>query len=64
MSRHHVHLSIDVATALAVGGRRGRPIVLEILARRMQEDGFSFYVATNGVWLTECVPPEYIRFDK
>lgn len=28
-SRHHVHLSPNVATATAVGARRGRPIVLD-----------------------------------
>lgn len=62
MSRHHVHLSLDAATARSVGGRRGRPVVLEVLARQMHEDGFAFHVATNGVWLTEHVPPAYIRF--
>ncbi len=62
MSRHHVHLSLDAATARTVGARRGRPVVLEILARRMHEDGFTFHVSTNGVWLTEHVPPKYIRF--
>jgi putative RNA 2'-phosphotransferase len=64
LSRHHVHLSLDAATALAVGSRRGRPVVLEVLAKRMHEDGFTFHVSSNGVWLTEHVPPRYIRFPK
>lgn len=61
-SRHHVHLSPDVETATAVGGRRGRPVVLRIHAARMQQDGYVFYLSENGVWLTEAVPPDYIEF--
>lgn len=62
MDRHHVHLSPDVATARAVGIRRGKPIVLQIAAVRMHRDGHAFFLSTNGVWLTERVPPEYIHF--
>lgn len=61
MSRRHVHLSIDEETARIVGARRGKPVVLVIAARRMYEDGFAFFMATNGVWLTERVPPAYIQ---
>lgn len=61
MSRQHVHLSADATTARTVGARRGRPVVLEVLARQMHEDGFAFFMATNGVWLTEHVPPTYIQ---
>ena len=59
--RHHVHLSRDEATARAVGQRHGPPVVLEIDARRMYEDGFVFFLTENGVWLTEAVPPDYLR---
>ena len=62
MARHHVHLSPDVATARAVGVRRGKPMVLQIAAARMHRDGHAFFLAANGVWLTERVPPEYIHF--
>jgi putative RNA 2'-phosphotransferase len=31
-------------------------------AGRMREDGFTFCVSSNGVWLTEHVPPAYIQF--
>lgn len=64
MSRHHVHLSPDTATARIVGMRRGKPLVLRIAAARMHRDGHIFYLSTNGVWLTEQVPPEYIEFDE
>ncbi len=60
MSRHHVHLSADEATARGVGGRRGAPVVLRVAAGRMRRDGFIFYRSANGVWLTERVPPEYV----
>jgi putative RNA 2'-phosphotransferase len=60
MGRHHVHLSLDAATAAAVGMRRGRPVVLSIAAGRMQRDGHVFFCSANGVWLTDVVPPAYI----
>lgn len=61
MSRHHVHLSSDVETARRVGGRRGRPVVLEIDANAMHAAGHEFYVSENGVWLTDAVPAEFLR---
>jgi putative RNA 2'-phosphotransferase len=61
MARHHVHLSIDVPTATKVGGRHGKPVVLEIDAAAMHRAGHTFYVSANGVWLTDAVPPEYLR---
>ena len=62
-ARHHVHLSSDVPTALAVGSRRGRTVVLPVCAGAMHADGYAFFRSANGVWLTEAVPPTYIRFD-
>jgi putative RNA 2'-phosphotransferase len=59
--RHHVHLSPDVETARQVGGRRGQPVVLEVRAGDMARDGHVFLLAPNGVWLTDAVPPEYLR---
>ena len=58
--RHHVHLSVDLATAHRVGARRGDHVVLEVEAGRMARDGFAFYLSSNGVWLTDEVPPEYL----
>lgn len=62
MDRHHVHLSPDLATAQAVGMRRGKPVILRIAAARMHRDGHVFFLSANGVWLTERVPPDYIEF--
>lgn len=62
MSRQHVHLSRDKATATIVGSRRGSAIILSVNAAAMQRDGFEFYLSENGVWLTDHVPPQYINF--
>ncbi|MGR6320490.1 RNA 2'-phosphotransferase [Micromonospora soli] len=60
--RHHVHLSPDVATAQRVGARRGGAVViLTVAAAAMAEKGFVFYRSDNGVWLTDTVPPAYLR---
>lgn len=61
MSRLLVHLSKDAATARSVGSRHGRPVIYAVDAGKMEEDGFSFYQARNGVWLTEAVPPRYLK---
>lgn len=59
--RHHVHLSADLATAELVGQRRGKPVILTVLAGEMAKTGMAFFRSENGVWLTDHVPPAYIR---
>jgi len=59
--RHHVHLSEDIPTAAAVGQRYGKPVVLKIEALRMHQQGFKFFQADNGVWLTELVPSVFLE---
>lgn len=58
-SRQYVHLSQDETTALAVGQRHGKPVVLKIKALLMHEQGFKFFQAENGVWLVELVPAAF-----
>lgn len=60
--RHHVHLSPDENTAVQVGGRHGKAVVLKIHAGEMQRAGFTFFKSENGVWLTEEVPVQFIEF--
>lgn len=60
MSRQHVHLSATVETAITVGSRHGKPVVLCIQSEAMQRDGHLFYLSENNVWLTEQVPTLYI----
>ncbi|QNE76152.1 RNA 2'-phosphotransferase [Streptomyces finlayi] len=61
MDRHHVHLSPDRGTATRVGARRGRPVVLSVDAGAMNRAGHVFHVSANGVWLTDAVPPAFLR---
>jgi putative RNA 2'-phosphotransferase len=58
--RQHVHLSEKLETAAAVGARHGKPVLLIINAKQMQEDGFAFYKSENNVWLTDNVEVKYI----
>ncbi len=60
-NRHHVHLSAEVKTAEIVGNRRGKAVALEVLSEQMHEDGYAFYLSANGVWLTDTVPPQYLK---
>jgi putative RNA 2'-phosphotransferase len=62
-SRHHVHLSADKETAMKVGQRRGKPMLLEIDARRMVAEGGEFFVSDNGVWLAARVAPTYLSHE-
>jgi putative RNA 2'-phosphotransferase len=62
MNRHDVHLSPDRETATRVGARRGRPVILSVDAGTMHRDGHVFHISANGVWLTQRVPPRYLRF--
>ncbi|MCU0794672.1 MAG: RNA 2'-phosphotransferase [Akkermansiaceae bacterium] len=61
--RHHVHLSADIDTALKVGERRGRPILLVINAQEMHEQGHEFHRSANGVWLVDHASASFIRFN-
>lgn len=62
MSRQHVHLSQLKETAITVGSRRGKPIILNVNSKQMHLDGFNFYLSENKVWLTDEVPAKYITF--
>jgi putative RNA 2'-phosphotransferase len=59
--RHHVHLSRETETAMKVGARYGKPVILQIDAAKMSAEGIRFYVSANDVWLVETVPPEFIK---
>lgn len=61
-TRQHVHLSADKETAINVGSRRGKPIILTVRSGEMHAQNHAFYQSENGVWLTEEVPTEFIEF--
>ncbi len=60
--RHHVHLSESKESALIVGARYGKPVLLIVQAGKMFAQGLKFYRSENNVWLTEYVPSEYLVF--
>ena len=60
-ARHHVHLSGDIPTAIAVGSRHGKPKVFTVAAQQMQQDGYKFYLSENNIWLTDHVPVQYLK---
>lgn len=60
-NRHHVHLSLDVKSAIEVGQRHGEPFVFKVMAGQMFKDGIKFYLSENGVWLTDNVPVKYLK---
>ncbi len=64
MKRHHVHLSHDITTARKVGMRHGKPVIINIDAKGMTEQGFDFFLSTNDVWLTDFVPAEFVRVNE
>lgn len=59
--RHAVHLTENFQTALLTGLRHGEPIALEVEALRMYNDGHKFFLTENNVWLTDYVPPQYLK---
>ena len=57
--RHHVHLSETQKTALSVGARYGKPVLLKVDSKLMHEEGFKFFKTDNDVWLVVHVPVKY-----
>lgn len=61
MSRQWVHLSKDYDTAVNVGSRHGKAIVLRINAKQFVADGNELYISDNGVWQAKYVDPKYME---
>ena len=60
-SRLYVHLSTDVETAIKVGKRHGEPVIYQIDAKQMYQDGIIFYLSANYIWLVKKVPLQYMK---
>jgi putative RNA 2'-phosphotransferase len=64
ITRDYVHLSKDIDTAFTVGLRHAtnedEVIIILVNTEEMIKDGYKFYVAENGVWLSDYIPPQYI----
>ena len=61
MSRQHVHLSPDEATATKVGQRHGKPVVIRVRSGEMWQAGRIFFLSANGVWLTDRVESQFLE---
>ncbi|KMN29945.1 RNA 2'-phosphotransferase [Chromobacterium sp. LK1] len=61
MGRQYVHLSVDTATAMQVGGRKAAaPVLLKVDATAAYAAGAAFYHGNEMVWLADEVPAEFI----
>lgn len=61
MGRLYVHLSKDTDTAIKVGQRHGKAVVLKIHSGEMYRNGIKFYLSENGVWLVKSVETKYLE---
>jgi len=58
--RRHVHISAAQATAVEVGSRHGKPVVLIVDAAALHAEGQVFHRSANGVWLTDAIAPRHL----
>ncbi|WP_455258572.1 RNA 2'-phosphotransferase [Peptoniphilus asaccharolyticus] len=62
MSRQYVHLSEDIDTARLVGKRKkGDTVILVIDTELARSKCVKFYVGNDKVWLSDYIPPEFIK---
>ena len=60
-NRQYVHLSEDVNTAITVGRRKdNNPVILIVYAKQAWDNGVSFYLGNENIWLADGVPSKYI----
>ena len=59
--RQYVHLSEKTDMARQVGSRHGKPRIVIVEAPQMHRAGHIFYRSESGIWLTDHVPPEFLR---
>jgi|GEM_PF-2606224 len=64
MGHQHVHLSTDEEACITVALRHDRwPVLLTIDAKKASIDGRLFFQAEARLFLTNTVPPQYIRVE-
>lgn len=61
MTRVNVHLSISKEDAKKIGNRHGIPVILEVDAKSMVQDGYLFSKSEDGVYLVKDFPVKYIK---
>lgn len=61
MGRQVVHLSTDVETAMQVGRRHGRDVVIfQVDAGGAYKEGIPFYRGNDSTWLADHIPASYL----
>ena len=60
MARQYVHLTEDRGLALKVGGRHGKPRLIQVDAARAHAEGVLFYRANPSFWLADGVPAKFL----
>lgn len=60
-NRLYVHLSPDTETAEKVEYRHRESIIYMVNEGQMWQDGYTFLLSANGVWLTKMVPAQYLK---
>ena len=60
MNRLMVHISDNKETAINIGKRHGKPVVLVFNAWEFVNDGHELFLSANGVWLAYEVPAKYL----
>jgi len=62
VKQRYVHLSASAEKASEVASiHTENPIIIEVDAKRAQEDGLPMIQATDEIVLTDAVPPEYLN---
>ena len=64
-NRQFVHMSSDIETASKVGKRKDKtPVILVVDTEKAAKDGLKFYLGNETTWLSDYIPPEYIKVKK
>ena len=62
MKRQYVHLSVNERDATRVASRRSdETIILKVDSLTAHIDGIAFYKEEGGIWLSDQIPPKYIK---
>ncbi len=61
IGRQFVHLTAEPSYALQVSESRAEGVILIVMAAQAAAQGLTFRKASSHVWLTDAVPPAFVR---
>ena len=65
MSREFVHLTEDLETAMKVGSRHGKEVLVYLVdVEKMLEDKMLIFKSKNNVYLSKHIPYKYLTLNK